>query len=112
MFAIPTNKTLRMEFNPALGIYQGKCKFRARTFTIVASLDDPGLEDGLKMEHVSVSLKDRDPTWEEMCFFKSQFWGEEDEVVQVHPKRSSYVNLHRHCLHLWRRSDGKPYLPE
>lgn len=53
-------------------------------------------------EHVSVSLPDRCPTWEEMAYVKSLFWDEEDCVVQYHPPRSEYVNQHPYCLHLWR----------
>ena len=65
------------------------------TFTVIAS-------DGGGWEHVSVSLHDRTPTWEEMCRIKELFWGDEDRVVQFHPPRSEYVNNHPHCLHLWR----------
>lgn len=53
-------------------------------------------------EHVSVSTPVRTPTWEEMCFVKSLFWDDEDCVMQLHPPRSSYVNNHPYCLHLWR----------
>lgn len=57
-------------------------------------------------EHVSVHCvtegKMRTPTWAEMCFVKDQFWGEEDCVVQYHPPKSDYVNVHPHVLHLWR----------
>lgn len=58
--------------------------------------------DGMGWEHVSVSRKDRCPTWEEMCQVKAIFWDEEDCVVQYHPPRSEYVNHHKNCLHLWR----------
>lgn len=56
-------------------------------------------------EHVSVSLKTRTPSWEEMCMIKDLFWGDEDEVVQFHPKRSEYVNVHPYALHMWRIVD-------
>ena len=55
-------------------------------------------------EHVSVSLPNRCPTWDEMCFVKDLFWDEEDFVVQMHPPKSDYVNCHPYCLHLWRRA--------
>lgn len=58
--------------------------------------------DGEGWEHVSVSLKNRDPNWRQMCFIKELFWDPEDCVVQYHPPRSQYVNQHEHCLHLWR----------
>lgn len=60
--------------------------------------------DGMGWEHVSVSRKDRCPTWEEMCQVKDLFWGPEDCVVQFHPPKAEYVNLHPFCLHLWRKT--------
>jgi hypothetical protein len=54
-------------------------------------------------QHVSVSLENRTPTWQEMCFVKSLFWDESETVVQFHPARSAYVNAMKHCLHLWAR---------
>ena len=58
--------------------------------------------DGLCWEHVSVSRKDRCPTWDEMCQIKAMFWDEDDCVIQYHPPKSEYVNNHPNCLHLWR----------
>lgn len=62
--------------------------------------------DGEGWEHVSVHARDgmqqRTPTWDEMCFVKSKFWSDEDCVVQFHPPRRDYVNVHPHVLHLWR----------
>lgn len=53
-------------------------------------------------EHVSVSLPDRCPAWEEMCWIKDLFFEPEECVIQFHPPASQYVNNHRYCLHLWR----------
>lgn len=53
-------------------------------------------------DHVSVSLPDRCPTWEEMCRIKALFWDDEDTVMQLHPPKSEWVNNHSYCLHLWR----------
>jgi hypothetical protein len=53
-------------------------------------------------EHVSVSLENRTPVWDEMCFVKNLFWREDECVVQYHPPKSEYVNHHPYCLHLWR----------
>jgi len=58
--------------------------------------------DGECWEHVSVSFEFRTPTWEEMCYVKSVFWDDEDTVMQLHPPKSSYINNHKFCLHLWR----------
>ncbi len=59
--------------------------------------------DNFGWEHVSVTLSaPRIPTWAEMCYVKSVFWEPEDTVLQIHPAESEYVDLHPHCLHLWR----------
>lgn len=64
---------------------------------------------GMGWEHVSVSVltkkkkpAGRCPTWEEMCFIKDIFWGEGETVVQYHPAKEDYVNMHPHVLHLWK----------
>lgn len=58
-------------------------------------------------EHVSVSLPNRCPTWEELCSIKDLFWEPEDVVIQFHPKESEYVHTHPFCLHLWRWIPGE-----
>lgn len=61
-------------------------------------------EDGY--EHVSVStMTSKLPTWEEMSIVKDIFWDDEEMVVQLHPKKSMYVNI-AEVLHLWRPADG------
>jgi hypothetical protein len=47
----------------------------------------------------------RTPTWKEMAFVKDLCWDGEDEVIQFHPRKSEYVNVHQHVLHLWRSLD-------
>lgn len=67
--------------------------------------------DGGGWDHVSVSGR-RCPNWQEMCFVKARFFEDEEEVVQFHPPRSEYVNVHPNCLHLWRdQVNGHPRPP-
>jgi hypothetical protein len=61
--------------------------------------------DGAGWDHVSVSRRDRCPTWVEMHTIKLMFWDAEDCVMQLHPPASNYVNCHPFCLHLWRPQD-------
>lgn len=56
--------------------------------------------------HVSVSLKTRTPTWEEMSYIKNIFFDDESCCLQFHPKKSQYVNLHDFCLHIWEPPDS------
>jgi hypothetical protein len=67
--------------------------------------------DSMWWEHVSVSLANRTPTWEEMCWVKDLFWSDDEVVVQYHPAKRDYVNCHPHCLHLWRPTRHKDKLP-
>lgn len=73
--------------------------------------DGDGAPTGERWEHVSVSLPHRCPTWEEMCKVKALFWDDEDTVMQLHPPRSTWVNNHQFCLHLWRPVDATVPLP-
>lgn len=86
------------------GVFRIRLPNSWESLNIVASNGD-GMEEwyeGPKWEHVSVSLRDRCPTWEEMCWVKSLFWEPEETVIEFHPPESRYVNNHKHCLHLWR----------
>jgi hypothetical protein len=69
-------------------------------------------------DHVSVSIntgkdfkKNKLPTWEEMCWIKELFWEDEEEVIQIHPRKSQYINVHPHVLHLWRPQEKNIPLP-
>jgi hypothetical protein len=53
-------------------------------------------------EHVSVSSKNRCPTWHEMKMIKDVFWLPDEMVLQFHPPESVYVNQVATCLHLWK----------
>lgn len=83
---------------------------RGEDLMIIAS---PGDADAnIPWEHVSVSTRHRCPTWEEMCFVKDLFWDEEEPVMQLHPPKSTWINNHRFCLHLWRpRNEAIPLPP-
>lgn len=72
----------------------------AKWFWVIAS-------NGGGWEHVSVSPVSGNgvPTWKDMCAIKEMFFEDEEEVMQIHPKKSEYVNLHKNCLHLWRPID-------
>ena len=62
----------------------------------------PACDEGEGWEHISVSLRDRCPTWTEMCVVKNIFWTEEELVLQFHPPKSEYINVHNFVLHLWK----------
>lgn len=67
--------------------------------------------DDLGWEHVSVSMKNRCPNWQEMCQIKAMFWGDEEDVMQLHPAQSQYINCHDYCLHMWRPTKAEIPMP-
>jgi len=69
-----------------------------------SKLDEEQIKQlGGQWEHVSVSInRQRTPSWDVMCLVKALFWDEEDTVIQYHPPKSEYINMHPYVLHLWR----------
>lgn len=53
-------------------------------------------------EHLSVSTPSKTPSWDIMCEMKEAFFDDEEECFEFHPKKSEYINVHQHCLHIWR----------
>jgi hypothetical protein len=83
-----------------------------RELKIIAS---DGVDPDTKLagwEHVSVSVAGKHPpNWQEMSWVKDHFWRDDETVVQLHPARSQYVNIHPNCLHLWRQIGREHPLP-
>lgn len=62
------------------------------------------LSSGLGWENVSVRAArphpgfrpdtSRVPTWREMCLVKAACWDPDDVVIQLHPARRDYINIH------------------
>lgn len=80
-----------------------------RTLRVIASSSDQ--KEGIDWEHVSVSLSNRNPNWEEMCYIKALFWDVEETVMQLHPPQSKWINNHPHCLHMWKPTNQEIPLP-
>ncbi len=53
-------------------------------------------------DHVSASLMNRCPTWDEMCEIKKAFFRPDEWCVEYHPAESEYVNIYPYCLHIWK----------
>lgn len=56
-------------------------------------------------DHVSVSLPDRCPSWEEMDAIKRVFFTDDATCFQLHVPPSDHRSLHPFCLHIWRPHD-------
>lgn len=63
--------------------------------------------NGFGWDHVSVSLKDRCPTWEEMEFVREICFLPEETAMQLHVPDSDHISHHPYCLHLWRPQQGE-----
>jgi hypothetical protein len=116
MFHVP--EATRIRTHPLLGSITAdgnngafdleSCEPGWRLALIVSDGADPTVPE--KWEHVSVhaykeaglAVRERTPTWKEMCFVKRLLWDAEDVVMQLHPRESEYVNCHPNTLHLWR----------
>jgi hypothetical protein len=94
--------------NKALGLttclinaYQGYITLASgKKGTVMAGRNEDG------WEHVSICLyREKKPTWEDMCEVKDIFWDDEEQVVQIHPRKSQYVNI-TEAFHLWRPANG------
>lgn len=46
-----------------------------------------------------------------MCAVKDMFFKPEETVMQLHPAKSDYINVHPYCLYLWRPHDNAIPLP-
>ena len=87
---------------------------RGTTLTVVASDSATWHECGLPgepWEHVSVSTRTRTPTWDEMEFVRDAFFEATETVVQFSVPRENHINIHEHCLHLWRPCETVIPLP-
>jgi len=62
-------------------------------------------------DHVSVSLSDRCPTWEEMDFVKRLFFKDDEIAYQLHMPPSANISNHAYCLHIWRPVKAQIPLP-
>lgn len=96
--------------HPRLGLGHGNCGYfevPCRTGGELCRLRVIACDGSVTgWEHVSVSLPDRCPTWEELCHIKHLWWREDETVLQYHPAASRYVNVHPYTLHLWRPLAG------
>lgn len=53
-------------------------------------------------DHVSVSLPNRCPDWEEMEYVKRMFFEDHETAMQLHVPPAEHKNLANTCLHIWR----------
>lgn len=89
--------------------FNGMFRFRLRGEMVMCVASD-----GLGWQHVSVTIEHypKPPRWQTMCEVKDLFWEPQDWVVQFHPAKKDYVNMHPGCLHLWRPTEKTMPTPD
>lgn len=70
---------------------------------VILSIEDHG---GKIVRHVSVSCKDRYPTWDEIKEVRYTFMEDKHEAIMIFPPKDEYVNLHNNTFHLWAKANG------
>lgn len=91
---------------PYCGAFKIKLSKTTPTMTVIAST-------GGGWDHVSVSMRKRCPTWEEMKKIKEMFFRTDECAVEYHPPQEENISLHDFCLHMWRpQNDVIPMPPE
>ena len=85
--------------SPILGAntYRGAAP---KTNGLVAIVDTLEI-DGKEWRHLSVSRRSRTPSHEDMMLAAEAFLDRDHVVLSIYPRRSEWVNVHEHCLHLW-----------
>ena len=76
---------------------------------VVASVKEEA--DGHRWLHVSVSRRDRLPSYQDLADVKAAFIGEDRDALQLFPRRAAHVNHMPTTLHLWCCLDARP-LPD
>jgi hypothetical protein len=75
-------------------------KYMSRRLHLTAILSCAKENDGRAWLHLSVSHRDRIPTWTELRDTKELFLGDR-EAYSVLPPKARYVNIHPNVLHLF-----------
>lgn len=78
---------------------------------VIASSGKDQSDPAFRWDHVSVSLSDRCPTWDEMDFVKRLFFKPDEVCFELHVEAKDHISNHPYCLHIWRPLDAKIPLP-
>lgn len=87
------------------GLFLVQVKTHKKPLRVVVSVNQDG------WDHVSVSLPNRCPTWDEMDKVKRIFFKPDEVVMQLHVTEEEHISNHSFCLHLWRPVDAAIPLP-
>jgi hypothetical protein len=74
--------------------------FNGATLRVIAST-------GEGWEHVSVSLENRVPTYDEMVHIAGLFFRDHEMAIQYRMPVEDHINIHPYVLHWWRPQNKK-----
>jgi len=76
-------------------------KLKVEQMRVIAS-SGKDMPEPYGFDHVSVSLSNRCPTWEEMDYIKRLFFKDDEIAYQLHMPTAANISFHPYCLHIWR----------
>jgi hypothetical protein len=105
--------TLEIQQREGLQIIRENCDELNRAWRVKRGVFRSGLilasvatyDDGL-WYHVSFSLKDKIPSYEQTLFVRGSIFPASAKVIQVFPPVDEHYNFHPNCLHLWSCLEG------
>jgi hypothetical protein len=78
---------------------------------VIASVEDRGRDTGVWL-HVSVSRRNKLPSWADLREVKDLFLGPKRCALHLIPPDEHYINVHPFVLHLWSRLDAPTVPPK
>lgn len=66
---------------------------------LLAVMEGRELHEGKVWHHISVSHRDRQPSWNEMSMVKGHFMGDHVEAYMIHPPKERFININPKVLH-------------
>lgn len=97
------------EHRGMVGVFTVPIKSSKRPLRVIVSTAQVPGSGG--WDHVSVSLPNRCPTWDEMDFIKRLFFAPHEVAIQLHPAESDHISNHKYCLHIWGNVEKEIPLP-
>lgn len=95
---------------PGIGGESVAAWMRADGLAVIGAIEHH--EMGGRWIHVSLSRRNRLPSWADVRDVKDLFVGRDRTAVQVLPREELYVNEHPHCFHLWSCLDSPQMVPD
>lgn len=92
-----------------VGVFEVPVASSKRPLRVIVSSARVPFSEG--WDHVSVSLPNRCPSWNEMSFVKSLFFHPDEVCFQLHPAESDHISNHEYCLHIWSNPKALISLP-